>query len=88
MEEVEGRLYRPRSTVQSEEDAALAGVDDAAAGDAVLDPDLDPDLEPESLDLPESLDVDVSDDDDDDAAVSLDGVVLDDFDLPPRLSVL
>ena len=75
MEEVEGRLYRPGLRVQSEDGAVLAG----AAGAAVVVVLLE--AESEELGLLDS----------DDVPDSPDEVVLDeveDFDLPPRLSVL
>jgi hypothetical protein len=76
LEEVEGRLYRPGLRVQSDDDAVLAG----AAGAGVVVVLLEP--ESEEFDLLDS----------DDVPDSPDEVVLDDevedFDLPPRLSVL
>ena len=85
MEEVEGRLYRPGSHVQSEEgDAVLAGAAGVAV-DALLlelespEPEPEPELVESEPDLLES----------DDELESLDEAVLDDdFDFPPRLSVL
>ena len=89
LEEVEGRLYRPCSVVQSEVEAVLDGVDDDAAGALDLEPESDlPESDlPASLDLPESPDLlsDEDDDDDDDESAV---VVVVDFDFPLRLSVL
>ena len=76
LEEVEGRLYRPDSAVQSDEVAVLVGAEGAAAGVVLLL-------------VPESLEFDLLESDDD--PESVDDVVLvddEDFDLPPRLSVL
>jgi hypothetical protein len=87
LEEVEGRLYRPCSVVQSEVEAVfLDGVADDAAGLLELEPESD---FPESADFPESLDFPaspdlLSDDDDGESVV----VVVVDFDFPLRLSVL
>ena len=77
MEEVEGRLYRPVSRDQSDELAAFDGAGGVAVDVELLDPE-SPEPEPE-LDFDESLD------DPESLVAVLDE---DDFDFPPRLSVL
>ena len=83
LEEVEGRLYRLASDVQSEELVVFAGAAAGVVDDVFV-------LELESLDLVESLDLLESLDPESLDPESLDDEVLDDedFDLPPRLSVL
>lgn len=84
MEEVEGRLYRPGSVLQSEVEAFLEDVDDDVTGVLVLVAELEPES-PDVPDVPESPDL-LSDDDDDDGESVV--VVVVDFDFPLRLSVL
>jgi hypothetical protein len=88
LEEVEGRLYRRRSCVQSEEVAVLAGVVGVAFDVELLALDsLEPDLLESDLLESDLLESDLLESDEE--PESLDDVVADDdFDLPPRLSVL